>query len=394
MLPQSLPRAEPDKPPQTAAPVPDPLVMGTTLLDRYTVIEFLKSDSDANVYRVAELRACLHCGVENEGNLERCGFCGTELPIPHMLVLVERPTPVNGERLPTSFVLSGMTYAFASNAEQNPNSPRRAPAWDYAYLTDPGIARALRGDPNEDSVLALRMSFQHTNITQDLGILMIADGVGGAAAGEVASEMATRTIAQELIAALVAPASNEDLGGGRLRDILCAAIGQANRQLIEYGVRHSVSPGTTIVLALLYGGRLYVANVGDSRAYLFSRQTLTQLTHDHSFVAALMKKGEITADQARAHPQRNLILKSLGDPTGFDVDVFPAEADGIELCAGDKLLLCSDGLWELVDDEAIARILAEPFDAAQACAQLVSFANAAGGMDNISVLIAQMEGAR
>ena len=136
-------------------------------------------------------------------------------------------------------------------------------------MSDPGIARVLRGDPNEDSVLAFRLTAQHSKTGSDMGVLMIADGVGGAAAGEVASEMATQTIAQELVAALMHPS-----GGGRvtdedIHDTLRAAISEANQQVIEYGLTHSLSPGTTVVLALLREGRLYIANVGDSRAYLY-----------------------------------------------------------------------------------------------------------------------------
>jgi protein phosphatase len=115
--------------------------------------------------------------------------------------------------------------------------------------------------------------------------------------------------------------------------------------------------------------------------------TLKQVTRDHSYVGELVRKGEITEEEARVHPQRNLILRSLGDPSGVKPDIFAGDGNGLELQAGDLLLLCTDGLWEMVTDEEIARIVLQNDDPRQACAQLVRFANAAGGADNITALI-------
>ncbi len=367
--------------------MPLPLVVGTTLLDRYTVIELVSSGDGANVYRVAEMRPCPACGVENEGNRAQCGYCGSELPAPRVLALVERNSPTHGAIVPTSFELDGMTYAFARDAatidEEHATTLRLA----NAFLSDPGITRATRGEPNEDSVLAFEATGQFEGGRSTKGLYIVADGVGGAAAGEVASEMAVKTIAQDLTAFLFAPPNGRvESRAVELASALQAAIVRANHQIVEYGHTHHIALGTTVVLALVLDGRAYIANVGDSRAYLWRDDSLRQITRDHSFVGELVRKGEITAEQARIHPQRNLILRSLGDPSGVQPDVYPEEADGIELQDGDILLLCTDGLWEMVSDKELAMILGQNGELEEMCKQLVLFANAAGGADNITAL--------
>jgi protein phosphatase len=362
--------------------------LGTTLLDRYTVVEIVSSGDGANVYRVAEMRPCPNCGVENEGDLTHCGFCGNALPSARTLALVERSLRRSGEIVPTSFELDGMTYAFERDAVTGTgdNQPRIDVV--HAYLSDPGISRALRGEPNEDSVFALEATARFESAAHSSALYIVADGVGGAAAGEVASEMAVRVIAEVLGRYLFEPPS----GGVESRNVelvavLRAAIERANVQIVDYGRLHHIALGTTVVLALVVDGIVHFANVGDSRAYLWRNETLTQLTQDHSYVGELIRKGEITADEARVHPKRNLILKSLGDPAGVQPDIFPFEGDGLTLQADDMILLCTDGLWEMVSDEEIAGILGQSPDPQHNCAQLVRFANAAGGADNVTVLL-------
>lgn len=365
----------------------DPLVTGTTLLDRYTIVELLWSSDGTNVYRVAEMRRCPNCGVDNEGNLTHCGFCEDELPPARTFALTEQSKPSNGQISPTSFSLDGLTYVLARDLETRAETVERAVRLEYGFVSDPGLARGARGEPNEDSVLTMQLVSQHATAAPTLGLFIVADGVGGAEAGEVASRMAVQSTAHALLARLLAPTSDDaEVMPETIQDAMRAAIGQANTHVMNYADAHEVQPGTTITLALVRDGRAYFANVGDSRAYLLRENVLTQITRDHSYVAGLVARGEITPDEARVHPRRNLILRSLGDSSGFDVDVFP-EGEGLALDAGDQILLCSDGLWEMLSEDEIAKVLTTVSSAQEACAQLVGFANAAGGADNISVVI-------
>lgn len=370
----------------------DPLVIGTTLLERYTIVQVLENENGVNTYRVAEMRACSVCGVENEGGRTTCGFCGNDLPAARTMLLTERSTPTNGERIPASFELDNLTYAFARDADVSTEPVRARLQLHYAFLSDPGLARGTRGDPNEDSVLALHLLTQFANAAPTVGLFIIADGVGGADAGEVASELAIQHVAHEILARVLAPAAKHaKLTDENVRAILQDAIARANAQVLEYAQQHNVPLGSTVTLVLVLDELAYIVNVGDSRTYLYRDNALTQISRDHSYVAQLSARGDITSEEARTHPQRNIILKSLGDVSGYAPDIFPLEGGGIELRAGDQILLCSDGLWEMVSDQEMENVLANHAAPAQSCAQLVSFANAAGGIDNITVIVLQIQ---
>jgi protein phosphatase len=153
--------------------------------------------------------------------------------------------------------------------------------------------------------------------------------------------------------------------------------------------------GTTLTATLIVGERVHIASVGDSRAYLINAAGVTedgatsaQLTSDHSLVARLVDIGQITPEQARTHPQRNLLYRSIGTDPSVDVDTRSEQ-----LKAGDVILLCSDGLINTVEDAEMARIATEQTDPQRACDQLVALANERGGSDNISVLIVRVESA-
>ena len=212
-------------------------------------------------------------------------------------------------------------------------------------------------------------------VEDDRGLYAVADGMGGHRGGEVASQVA--------IAALAA--------AYRDGDDLAEAIAEANLRVFDEGTAdpnlHGM--GTTVVAAAVLddgaegpGGQVLVANVGDSRAYLFRDGSLTQLTEDHSMVADLLREGRITEAEAEVHPQRNIVTRVLGVYEEVDVDLWPVDA-----VAGDRLLLCSDGLVNEVSADQISSVLRRLADPQDVAAELVRRANEGGGRDNITVVV-------
>jgi serine/threonine protein phosphatase PrpC len=224
---------------------------------------------------------------------------------------------------------------------------------------------------NEDGLL----------IDERLGLLMVADGMGGHAGGEVASAMAIATITASVQGPLrgsercVPPAV-----------LLQAAIHAADEAIWTRArtARPLRGMGTTVVLVLCQGAQVHLAHVGDSRAYLLQDGRLRQLTEDHSVVARLRQAGQLTPRQARTHPQRHQITRSVGSGKAV------ADLTCVTWHPGDSLLLCSDGLTTMVADRQLqALILQAGEDVQAACEALVARANANGGEDNITVVLAQ-----
>jgi len=206
-------------------------------------------------------------------------------------------------------------------------------------------------------------------------LLVVADGMGGAQAGEVAA-----AVAVEAVAGL-----GTDTSVGRLRQ----AVEEANRSIREMAAAdpERSGMGTTVTAALLEPGRLELVHVGDSRAYLLRDGALRRLTDDHSIVGELVRRGLLTEEEADAHPQRNVITRALGAEPEVQVDELV-----YELRPGDVILLCTDGLYAEVGDDAIAGIIAGAQSLAEAADGLVEAANAAGGSDNITVVLARFAG--
>ncbi len=211
----------------------------------------------------------------------------------------------------------------------------------------------------------------------ELGLAILADGMGGHQAGEVASRMAIDIIADNVAGAL---AQEDDARGS-----IAAAIQAANSAIHEAAKTHSEyrGMGSTVVVAVFRGDRLYVGHVGDSRLYRFRHGALEQLTKDHSVVQELVNRGLFTPEEARQSLAKNLVTRALGvDPT------IETETNETAVQPGDVYLLCSDGLTDVVSDEQIAELLrAAPSDVEGVARRLIERANANGGPDNISVIV-------
>ncbi|MFP5450564.1 MAG: Stp1/IreP family PP2C-type Ser/Thr phosphatase [Thermoleophilia bacterium] len=217
---------------------------------------------------------------------------------------------------------------------------------------------------------------RHHNEDRALGrgpVIAVADGMGGAKAGEVAAQMAV-----DAVEALPEPVSAEDV-----RD----AIARANGAIFDLARADSdkAGMGTTLTAALLSGSALSVLHVGDSRAYLWRRGELAQITDDHSVVVELVRRGSLSPAEAEVHPHRNVITRALGAERNVVADIVTQPLE-----AGDVILLCSDGLSSYVADAAIAAALADATDLNAAARELVALANRAGGADNVTVVLGRV----
>ena len=223
---------------------------------------------------------------------------------------------------------------------------------------------------NEDCYMILH--------TDGLDAVAVSDGMGGHQAGEVASRLAVETLDKML-------RSNHD----DPEAALSSAFSEANREvhLLASMKDEMYGMGCTLVAAVLEPDRFVAANVGDSRLYHFDGNDLVQITHDHSFVAELVRRGIITSEEAKTHPRRNLITRAIGTESRVFTDVFSCEWK-----PGDMLLLCSDGLCGVLEDAEMAALLRNCTDPDATCSMLIQRALASGSRDNITVVLAKHDG--
>ena len=239
-------------------------------------------------------------------------------------------------------------------------------------LSHPGQVREL----NEDSYgIVEEYDISDKAVARKGWLYAVADGMGGHAAGEVASQQAIESLFEHYYADLELATSKS----------LQEAVARANETIFSRSSGDKAGMGTTLVAAVIKKDHLWVLNVGDSRSYLVRPGEITQITHDHSWVGQQVEAGILTEEQARQHIYRNVITRSLGNTPTIEIDLFEREVK-----AGDILLLCSDGLTNMVSDKEIA----EAFDEASledAVQRLVNLANARGGPDNITVVAVQLQ---
>lgn len=247
------------------------------------------------------------------------------------------------------------------------------------WSTDVGRQR----QHNEDAILVFEANQEGDHSLPPFGLFILADGMGGHRAGEVASSTATRMVARHILQQIylsVLSQRDHDAGQPSISEVLVEAVNLANT-----AVATAVpGGGTTLICALMLGARVYIANVGDSRAYVVAPDYMEQITRDHSLVDRLVEMGQLTTAEAANHPQKNVLYRAVGQGGVLEVDTFVRS-----IAPEQHLLLCSDGLWGMVDQKEIVHIIAEaPFPQA-ACDALVAAANRAGGKDNISVILVE-----
>ena len=257
-------------------------------------------------------------------------------------------------------------------------------------LTDVGLVRKN----NEDSFLIADLSNgiatadefpMNCRIARDGSIFIVADGMGGVQAGEVASHMAVDLVARNFLDQLTQKRSVNQQSFVR---VLKKSVEEANRMLFQEGQKNSQhrGMGTTLTAAAVHGTSIFFAQLGDSRAYLLRNGFINQMTKDQSFVAQLVASGSLSPEEAKTHPRRNVILQALGVQPKVDVAI-----SGADLKKGDRLVLCSDGLWGKVETEEIKDLI-EIYQPTDACHGLVSLARERGGEDNITVIVACFDG--
>jgi protein phosphatase len=262
--------------------------------------------------------------------------------------------------------------------------------------THPGQVRKI----NEDSIFSFVRDPERGS---PIALLIVADGIGGHKAGDIASNLAVQTVFNELAWFLDEDAAEQtkplapppDFTDGEL-DIenyletrLRMAIQDANLKIHEYADSHpeqASNMGTTFSCLLIFSGKLVVAHIGDSRAYRLRSDSLEQLTDDHSFVGQMVRDGQLPTEAYYVHPRRNVITRALGQFADVNVDL---STEVLE--AGDRYLICSDGLWEMIRDPELQQHLRDLDDMEATVEALIELAVERGGPDNISVVIAEVE---
>ena len=227
----------------------------------------------------------------------------------------------------------------------------------YGYLTDPGKVR----ERNEDSVIVVE------NMSGEV-LMCVADGMGGHKDGEVASSIAITHISKRF-KAISSVGNKEDA-----INWIQSTVSEANVEIFKYVSAHpeSIGMGTTIVLAVLTPSFLLFGNIGDSSGYVMKNQKLHKITVDHTLVNLLVKSGELTEDEAKEHPRKNVLMKALGANTNVEINI-------------DGIMLCSDGLTNMLDDTQIAKVLTGDGTIEEKLQKLIFKSNNRGGSDNISI---------
>jgi len=239
-------------------------------------------------------------------------------------------------------------------------------------LTDIGKKRQV----DEDAILAIESMSAFESKSSQKFLLVLADGMGGHSKGEIASKIIVNTIAEKICPAMLSQTN--------YTSEINKSIQEANQRILQYTSDHPETEGmgSTVVCAVVDGRNVHLANVGDSRIYVISKEEIRRVTKDHSYVQDLVDKGEISEEEARVHPKKNVITKAVGIYSEIKADTMKLTLDDDE-----SLLLCCDGQLIHVEDKEIQEIVVKADEPQEACQKLVDLANERGGEDNISVIL-------
>jgi serine/threonine protein phosphatase PrpC len=269
------------------------------------------------------------------------------------------------------------TRALNTNAAPMITVVRSATGLVATAMRDVGRVRSI----NQDSAFALITALPRESMDVQMGLFVVADGMGGHDGGEIASRMAVSAVVRTVLADLLVPALDDEVSAA-MQSMVVSAVQQANREIWEHARSIGSDMGTTCTSALLLGHTLYLGHVGDSRAYLHTPGALRPLTADHSAVGRLIQLGQLDPSEAREHPLRSHLYRAIGQQPETVVDFIYEPIENAR-----HLILCSDGLWSMIDEDDMLDVLEHTTWPHDACRELIARANLAGGEDNISVVV-------
>ncbi len=282
---------------------------------------------------------------------------------------VNVPPPVT-KSAPPRIIADNVTQQLASDLLTGSNSSHIT----FGQSSDIGLVRSN----NQDAAMSFFFTSATADDRPDFGIFVVADGMGGHHDGEKASAITAKTVTTHLTQNVYLPILGGNTDVPPISEVMVAAVQKANSEIIK----HVPEGGTTVTAVGVLGDLAYIAHVGDSRAYLVTKDNIEQITRDHSLVQRLIELDQITQDEMHDHPQKNVLYRALGQNDSVEVDITTRR-----LPPNSRVLICSDGLWGLVTEKDLFEIAMNNSDPQQACEKLVALANTNGGPDNISVIL-------
>jgi serine/threonine protein phosphatase PrpC len=282
---------------------------------------------------------------------------------------VNVPPPVV-KSAPPRIIADNVTQQLASDLLTGSNSSHIT----FGQSSDIGLVRSN----NQDAAMSFFFTSTTADDRPDFGIFVVADGMGGHHDGEKASAITAKTVTTHLTQNVYLPILGGNADVPPISEVMVTAVQKANSEIIK----HVPEGGTTVTAVGVLGDLAYIAHVGDSRAYLVTKDNIEQITRDHSLVQRLIELDQITQDEMHDHPQKNVLYRALGQNDSVEVDITTRR-----LPPNSRVLICSDGLWGLVTEKDLFEIAMNNSDPQQACEKLVALANTNGGPDNISVIL-------